>query len=197
MKIKIKYLVILITLTGCTDKYDSRYEKEVLPVLLEIKKSYKPQIVDGVKEPDHFPDLEEDKKTLLGIDSNKDGVRDDIEIYINRTYKTEPERWSMKESHRILSQRLDDKKRNADERNLISNNASYVYYCPTDLADENLLKLDKGKYYDLPKPTTITLNTGKRLERYNSEYSEMAGKTYGPAFADRIHKELCMKLFKK
>ena len=151
-----------LVLSGCADKYNYEYEKKVLPVLLEIKKTYQPQIVDGVQEPLQFPDLEEDKKTLMGIDANEDGIRDDIEIYVNRTYKTEPERWSIKETYRILKQELDGKKRNAIERNLINNNASFVSDCPMNLYDIGLLKIDKKKFYEKIFYLSLTLNTEKR-----------------------------------
>ena len=41
-------------------------------------------------EPAHPGEL--GKKTLLGVDSDRDGVRDDVEIWINDTYSNEPSR---------------------------------------------------------------------------------------------------------
>src|SRR5204863_9037043 len=64
------------------------YDKLMNPIKeikLAEKKVGKPNpIFDGIVEPS-FPDEKENNKTLEGIDSNHDGVRDDIEIWINRT----------------------------------------------------------------------------------------------------------------
>lgn len=50
---------------------------------------------DGVIEP-RFPDLNEDIKTVLGIDENANGIRDDIEIWINRKFKSYNHRQALK-----------------------------------------------------------------------------------------------------
>lgn len=55
------------------------------------KATYTPGVYDGNPEPP-YPDLDEDVKTLEGIDADKDGLRDDLEIWINRISKDENER---------------------------------------------------------------------------------------------------------
>jgi len=60
--------------------------------LLSIRSSYVPKTVDGIKEPEKFPDIAENKKTLLGIDLNKNNIRDDAEIYLNSYFKNDFER---------------------------------------------------------------------------------------------------------
>ena len=86
----------LCSCLGGSDYYHDR----VAPFLNDLKPNYKPQVFDGVMEPTEFPDLEEDQKTLTGIDSNQDGVRDDMEIFINRNFKHEIERSSLKDELR-------------------------------------------------------------------------------------------------
>ena len=95
MKKIVLAFVVLVTqscLGGGSDYYRDRVE----PFLKDLKQNYKPQVFDGVMEPAEFPDLEEDQKTLVGIDSNRDGVRDDMEIFINRNFKHDFERENLK-----------------------------------------------------------------------------------------------------
>lgn len=84
---------------------ESDYDKLINPIkkikLIE-KKAGKPNpVVDEVVEPD-FPDEKENNKTLEGVDANHDGVRDDIEIWINRTAEDEYVRWAMKDYYRFM-----------------------------------------------------------------------------------------------
>jgi hypothetical protein len=51
--------------------------------------------VDGDFEPE-MPDKEENDKTVGGIDSDKDGVRDDVEIWINYELDTPTKRKALK-----------------------------------------------------------------------------------------------------
>lgn len=86
-------VLMCISLTSCLEVFRPNYYKEeVVPFLESLEEDYKPQVVDGVMEPAKIPDLDEDQETLLGIDSNNDGVRDDVEIFINRKFKYDYER---------------------------------------------------------------------------------------------------------
>jgi len=67
--------------------FESDYSKVMDPII-NMKQAEKAAgkanpVYNGFAEPD-FPDLKENNKTIDGIDSNKDGVRDDVEIWINR-----------------------------------------------------------------------------------------------------------------
>jgi len=53
-------------------------------------------IFDGEVEP-AMPDSYENNKTVLGIDSNKNGIRDDVDIWINRTGLDYNERMAMRQ----------------------------------------------------------------------------------------------------
>lgn len=78
---------------GSGIEFVKKETRSVAEIYIEsIKKTYKPKVYDGVAEPKQLPNLEENRKTLLGIDSNKDGVRDDIEIYINRHFDQDYDR---------------------------------------------------------------------------------------------------------
>ena len=50
---------------------------------------YVPEVINGYKLPLE-PNKALNDSTLLGIDSNKNGVRDDVEIYIIKRYATDP-----------------------------------------------------------------------------------------------------------
>ena len=97
--------VMVLVLTQSCSAFESDYEKLMNPIKkikLAEKKAGKPApAFDGVVEPD-FPDEKENNKTLEGVDSNHDGVRDDIEIWINRTAEDEYVRVAMKENYRKL-----------------------------------------------------------------------------------------------
>ncbi|OUR98449.1 hypothetical protein A9Q84_03285 [Halobacteriovorax marinus] len=51
--------------------------------------TYEPKIVDGKMEP-RFPSYFEAFRTVQGIDSNKDGLRDDLEIFANERLENQP-----------------------------------------------------------------------------------------------------------
>ena len=71
---------------------DSNYfsNNESLQDLQKTFSKKESKIIDGVKLP---PDPgEEGKKTLEGIDSDKDGIRDDVQIAIYERYPSEPEK---------------------------------------------------------------------------------------------------------
>jgi hypothetical protein len=94
----IKFLLITILATSCS-WLESDYDKLMNPIKemkLAEKKAGKPNpTYDGVVEPD-FPDEKLNDETLEGVDSNKDGVRDDMEIWINRVAEDEYVRLSLK-----------------------------------------------------------------------------------------------------
>lgn len=67
--------------------------RSVAEIYIEsLQNNYKPRVFDGVAEPRTLPDLKKNRETLLGIDSNHDGVRDDIEIYINHHFPQDYDR---------------------------------------------------------------------------------------------------------
>jgi len=79
-------------LFGCSSEYDKS-----IKVVYDIKKSDKnpnPIFDDEVEPP--IPDKSENDKTVLGIDSNHNGIRDDMDIWINRTARSSNERVAMR-----------------------------------------------------------------------------------------------------
>lgn len=98
-------LILALLLTQSCSWFESDYDKLMGPIKkikIAEKKAGKPNpTFDGVIEPD-FPDEKENNKTLEGVDSNHDGVRDDIEIWINRTAEDEYVRIELKEYYQKL-----------------------------------------------------------------------------------------------
>jgi hypothetical protein len=85
-------LFLLLFFVACND-----YEKVMGPALKVKMGDKNPNpVFDGEVEP-AMPDPSENDKTLLGIDSNKNGIRDDIDIWINRTGKTYNERMALRQ----------------------------------------------------------------------------------------------------
>ncbi len=105
MEIRVNKVLLISTLllTQSCSWFESKYDKLMNPIKkikLAEKKAGKPNpVFDGVVEPD-FPDEKENNKTLEGVDSNQDGVRDDIEIWINRTAEDADLRAALKEMYR-------------------------------------------------------------------------------------------------
>lgn len=97
--VKFTFLLISTLLTSCS-WLESDYDKLMNPIKdikLAEKKAGKPNpTYDGVVEPD-FPDEKLNNETLEGVDSNNDGVRDDVEIWINRVAEDEYVRITLKD----------------------------------------------------------------------------------------------------
>jgi len=75
-----KYIIslTLILLVGCSG---STRPSNDLNKVVEKKKEYVPKIIGGHILP-KMPDKKLNDSTLKGIDSNKNGIRDDVEIFI-------------------------------------------------------------------------------------------------------------------
>ena len=71
-------LLLLLLLSGCSqnDGYATS----------EVATNVEPVVINGHTLPSK-PDPKINNSTLLGIDSNNNGVRDDVEIWIYQTYK--------------------------------------------------------------------------------------------------------------
>jgi hypothetical protein len=100
------YFFIIISLVQSCSFSNEKYNKLIDPIKkikIAEKKAGKPNpTFDGFIEPD-FPDEDENNKTLEGVDLNKDGVRDDVEIWINRTANDQYVRAAMKDYYITLS----------------------------------------------------------------------------------------------
>ena len=75
-----KYIIslTLVLLVGCSG---STRPSNDLNKVVEKKKEYVPEVIGGHLLP-KMPDEKLNNSTLKGIDSNKNGIRDDVEIFI-------------------------------------------------------------------------------------------------------------------
>jgi hypothetical protein len=86
------FVFLLFFFVACND-----YEKIMGPALKAKMEDKNPNpVFDGEAEPT-MPDPKENDKTVLGIDTNNNGIRDDIDIWINRTGKTYNERMALRQ----------------------------------------------------------------------------------------------------
>lgn len=99
-KNRVVIFILINLLQSCSWMNYNFYRDRVRPYLESIEDTYVPLVVDGVREPEVFPDLDENDETVEGIDLNKDGVRDDIEIFANRQIFSRYERELLKEKYR-------------------------------------------------------------------------------------------------
>lgn len=94
----LKLVIIFFLCTSCVfwNEISPDYNRLIAPVKKKKLSESHPFLVDGKEEPE-FPDEELNNETILGVDSNRDGVRDDLEIFINRTAKDRNERLSLRQ----------------------------------------------------------------------------------------------------
>lgn len=157
---------MMLIMYSCSDENSegNLYLKQVY----SIKKASSVKEFDGVIE----PDIPVENDSLLGVDNNKNGVRDDVEIWINRSGDTYNKRMSLRQYAADFQYLLSSADK--DDVNLISHAYSVIYSssrCVTYVYDgregiDILKKLDK-----------IAINTRKRqkalenINKYNFVYS--------------------------
>ena len=161
---------------SCLGGGSDYYRDRVAPFLNDLKPNYKPQIVDGVMEPVEFPDLDEDQKTLVGIDSNHDGVRDDMEIFINRNFKYDYERETYKQFFKRAPHFFENYKNFTKQERMAEDNGFF--------RDKECLRYIHGKLKLPDSPLKFNafeslFNTPSRVAADNYKYQELAGESYG------------------
>ena len=118
------------------------------------------------------PDPKINNSTLLGIDANDNGVRDDVERWIYKTYNHPIKRGIFMQSARAYNMVIIDSSK-AHETTKYSDNAlACEFYW---IYEHNPRPFDKYEHFRHDKKLkTIQFNTIKRhmaYERYNAEFS--------------------------
>jgi hypothetical protein len=92
------YKLIILGLSFVLISCSNYMYKDTMEAFFELKKSelISNPIYDGIKEAD-IPSLSINDDTIVGIDSNGDGIRDDIEIWINRVGKNFNQRSALRQ----------------------------------------------------------------------------------------------------
>ncbi len=149
--------------------------KKLLLVLLLLTSNIYSETLGGHTLPPE-PNKEENDKTLLGIDSNSNGVRDDVERWIYKTYKHPIERGIFMQSARAYNIVIVDPSKAHETVKYMDNQLSCEFYWRYDARDNNeSFKLDKYEARKIAKKMKkLQFNTLKRhmaYERYNAEFS--------------------------
>jgi len=122
------------------------------------------------------PEPKLNNATLLGIGVNHNGVRDDVERWIYKTYKHPIERGIFMQSARAYQKVIVDPSRAKDTKEYSDNVISCLFYWTSD----NLpVSLDMLKYYDNSKKLKeIQFNTSKRYISYERYQAVLNGGVY-------------------
>jgi len=151
--------IVALSLSANSDKTKSHLQKR------------KKEVIDGYTLPPE-PDPKINNATLLGIDSNHNGVRDDVERWIYHTYNHPIERGLFMQRARVY-QMVILNPNNAKETVKYSDNAlsCEIYWIYKSVTKP----FNKYKYFeDRKEIKKIQFNTIKRhmaFERYNAEFS--------------------------
>ncbi len=167
MNKNVKNLIVLLGivsfLTSCEDKNISSNK-------IVKKQAYKEEIINGYKLPPQ-PDPKINNSTLLGIDSNNNGVRDDVERYIYKTYTEPLEIGIFMQSARAYQKQIENPSL-AHETVKYSDDA---LSCSFYLLDTEQIINDEYQYYKNEKKLEkILLNTIERhiaYQKYNSQFN--------------------------
>jgi hypothetical protein len=165
-------LILAMFFSSCK-YFESDYDKLMNPIkkikLAEEKSGIKARIHNGIHEPD-FPDEELNNKTIEGVDTNHDGVRDDVEIWINRTSENEYVALAMKDYYRQkLNMFLKAAERKISpelflrEEEKVSN-SSFCLHMVTRFANYELNPIGNNKLLDskIDQFDNVVLNTSLR-----------------------------------
>ncbi|MDD4975994.1 MAG: hypothetical protein PHY93_16675 [Bacteriovorax sp.] len=135
-------LFLLVFFVSCNE-----YEKLMGPILkIKLADSNPNPIFDGEAEPP-IPNRFENDRTILGIDSNNNGIRDDVDIWINRTALDYNERMAMRQyaraeqdELRVCSLEL------KDETSKVVTESMNSSYCLNSLSDHKRKVRDRTEF---------------------------------------------------
>jgi hypothetical protein len=123
-------------------------------------------VVDGDPQPPHPG--EAGKETLLGIDSDNDGVRDDVEIWMNETFQNSEVRMALKESAKINQLMLQHSEDREYIRSMTSRIVKSVYCSSSIMGDDLAAKRSK-------EVKAMMFNTGERIKAFILADSQLSG----------------------
>lgn len=182
-KITIFSLMAVLMLSACGG---NKGDKETFGK--ETNTTQAPLVIDGYTLP---PDPgEAGKATLLGIDSNDNGVRDDVERAIYLTYKRPVERAYMMQASKLYSKYLENPAEAAKSEELdkifFKNTACYGY-----LKYNLNIEIDNYSQSTVEFRETQFMNTLERIKAYNIFNQGKSGGSYSVPWGDDFKKEHC------
>jgi len=151
--------------------------KRLAFVLLFLTSNIYSKTINGhILPPESDPKI--NNSTLLGIDSNNNGVRDDVERWIYKTYKHPIEIGIFMQSARAYNLVIVDPTKAEETRNHISNIVSCIGYWKYYSKENNetyILYQFRDTSSEINK---IQFNTTKRLMAYERFNEELSGGVY-------------------
>jgi len=182
MRIKTLKIALLALLTfsliNCSresgkSKEDTNNINIVAKANSDIKKEK--EIINGYALPPE-PDPKVNNSTLLGIDSNNNGVRDDVERWIYKHYKNPIEIAILMQSARANTSLLLSKTERHKPNINIQNVTSCMFYWIYKAKDRPLDKYELYAHAD--EVDAIQFNTIKRVTKKNQYEKSLTGGVY-------------------
>ncbi len=171
----------LLTLSACSgDKSDGHTAPKH-----DISNGTEPPIViDGHTLP---PDPgEEGKTTLLGIDSNNNGVRDDVEIWIYTTYDKPIERAVFMQNAKAYQVVIAEPEKALENRPILQKASGCESYWRFMAKDQNRsFYLEEYRDYD-EEMKPVQFNTAKRFLAYEKYNHNLSGGVYDTLPLDEL-----------
>lgn len=169
MRKKFIFIGLFCLLLGSLYLKPSEYDKLMNPAI-ESKK-INPNMTFGDEVEPQFPDEDENNKTIAGVDKNNNGVRDDVEIWINRTAEDQYIRVQLKDYYKKLFAMYEvfSRSNSSDlEKNELETQLREAMTCvSTSLYPYekmyHLEKVERDRFY-VNSLQTLTFNTSHRLE---------------------------------
>ena len=173
MKNTIFLLISMLIFTGCSDTEKSTNQDEIIDA-----KPSTPTVINGYTLPPE-PDPTINNATLLGIDTNNNGVRDDVERKIIIKYQKPIEIEVMMAYSRIAQEVLESSLNYGDAQKL-ERKSSRTIDCKLYLKRQHGIKI--GFISDFVEDNTYT--TKERVKKYLKYDLALSGGSYGTNLAN-------------
>ena len=170
---------MVVLLCGCTENDEERIYNELMNKALAEKNAHpEAKIFDGEVEPE-MPDRKVNDSTLFGVDANRNELRDDVEIWINRTFKDPNIRMAFKNKHKAFQRIMKAKVGNSEVSNRLILDEAYAVGCAMTFFSE---------YRDFDNHNTnlnkLSRNINDRAFYYNRIVSYITEPIGGPGYRD-------------
>jgi len=174
-------LLTILSITGCGGGGDERASSDTQGAGNDSVQT--PIVIDGYTLPP-VPDKALNDSTLLGIDSNDNGVRDDVEIWIYTTYKKPIERAVFMQKARAYQIVIKEPEKALENLHYMHDAVDCKSYWSYLAKDENKTSfLEEYRNYSKElKP--VQFNTKKRFLAYEKYNHTLSGGVYGSSSID-------------
>jgi len=172
---KISIFTLMLMFSACGDGKGDATTPDT-----ETNTTQAPLVIDGYTLPP-MPDKALNDSTLLGIDSNDNGVRDDVEIWIYTTYEKPIERAVFMQSAKAYQIVIEEPEEALGNLHYIHDAVDCISYYKrwADLFGEELLI---EKYRNIEEEISpIQFNTKERFLSYQKYNHTLSGGVYSSA----------------